>query len=152
MLLRNELNSFLITIPSAENDEEYLDLSVNKYNATKIDIELLNGSPHIQINVPLSAKIASIGSNSNYLKNNKLKQISNYAKSYLESNISSYLYKTSKEFNSDINGFGKTALKHFSTVKEWEQYNWQEHYKDAFFSVNVDIDVKSSLLLTETYN
>ena len=69
---------------------------------------------------------------------------------YLERNICSYLYKTSKEFHSDIAGFGKYALKKFKTNTEFEEYNWLSHYQDAFFEVNTEVTIKSGFLLTGT--
>ena len=39
---------------------------------------------------------------------------------------------------------------HVSTTKDFEDYNWEEKYRDSFFDINVDTSVKSSLLLTDT--
>ena len=41
-------------------------------------------------------------------------------------------------YNSDIDGFGKYALKHFSTINEWENFNWLDNYQNSFFKVNVN--------------
>ena len=53
--------------------------------------------------------------NSDYLKPSTLSAISNSCNKYLENVISDYLYKTSLEFKSDINGLGKYALSCFKT-------------------------------------
>ena len=70
--------------------------------------------------------------------------------SYLKNIFSDYLYKTSKNFNSDIDGLGKYSLQNFFTSKQFEQYSWLENYKNAFFDVEIDTSVKSGMLLTET--
>ena len=67
---------------------------------------------------------------------------------YLEKNISSYLYKTSKEFKSDIDLFGRYAVKYFGTWDKWLEYNWLDNYQNSFFDVNVDLDVVSSYLIS----
>ena len=42
-----------------------------------------------------------------------MKQIEEACNKYLSENITNYLYKTSKEYHSDIDGFGKHAVKYF---------------------------------------
>ena len=91
-----------------------------------------------------------MANNANYLSPEVLETISNSCNSYLESTFSSYLYKTSKDFKSDINGFGKSALKNFISVQDFEQYNWLDNYQNAFFDVEVDTSIKSGMLITET--
>ena len=68
---------------------------------------------------------------------------------YLSSNISSYLYKTSKTYKSDIANFGKYALPKYLTWEEWEQSDWLSNYSNSFFTVNVHTNVLSSYLFTK---
>ena len=82
--------------------------------------------------------------------NEVLDIISNSCNRYLESMFLDYLYKTSKDFKSDINGFGNFAAKNFITTNEYNNYNWLESYKDAFFDVQVTTSVKSGMLISET--
>ena len=67
-----------------------------------------------------------------------------------ESVLNDYLYKTSKDFKSDINGLGKYALGNFFTTQDFDNYNWSNNYQNAFFEVEVDSSVKSGMLITET--
>ena len=87
---------------------------------------------------------------SKYLSPEVLNSISNSCNSYLKNIFSDYLYKTSKEFNSDIAGIGKHLASQFLTIQDWENYNWLENYKNTFFSVDVNTNIKSSHLLSET--
>ena len=88
--------------------------------------------------------------NSQYLSKDVLAAISNSCNSYIESMFLDYLYKTSKNYKSDISGFGNFALKNFLTTQDYENYNWRENYKNSFFHVNVDTSVKSGMLITAT--
>lgn len=88
--------------------------------------------------------------NSKYLNPEILDTISSYCNSYLESNFSNYLYKTSKVFHSDINGFGKYAFSSFLTSEDFKDYDWLIRYQDAYFDVNVETSIKSGMLITET--
>lgn len=149
-IIQNKIDTFIVSIPDPQDEKKYIDLSLNKYDKTKINVDVTNGSPHINLDISLNGRILSFNSNSNYTNENYLKEISTYANSYIESNISDYLYKTSKDYKSDINGFGKYASKYFLTTDEWKKYDWLNSYQNAFFTVNVDSNVESGLLLTGT--
>ena len=150
LAINNEVKSFLINIPNSENSTDYIDLYLYPTHPNKITVDIINGSPYIKIKASYLARIYSINSNNNYLNNNVLSNISSSCNSYLESIFSNYLYKTSKEFKSDINEFGKYALSKFWTTEEFENYNWLENYKNATFDIEINTNVESSILLTET--
>lgn len=149
-IIDNEVDSFLISIPNPKDDKSLLDLSVNEYKKTNMDIDVSNGSPYITVNIYLFAKILSIDTSSNYLDDDFLEIIEESANNYLEKHVSDYLYKTSIEFKSCIDDFDKYAMSKFLTTQDWDSYNWNSSYASAFFDVNVHAKVNSSLLLTET--
>lgn len=91
-----------------------------------------------------------MSTNSNYLDKETLDNISLCCNTYLESMLSNFLYKTSKDLKSDICGLGKHCLSNFLTTQDLEDYNWLSNYKNAFFDVKVDTSIKSSMLITET--
>lgn len=148
--MTGQAKGFFISINDPEEDNNYLDIYLSPAHPTKIKIDIVNGSPYIKIECTYSGRIYSIDANRQYLDTSKLDTISTYCDSYLESAFSDYLYKTSKEFNSDINEFGKYALSDFLTTEDFSNFNWNESYKDTFFSINVKTSVESSILLTET--
>ena len=147
---RNNVDGFLISIPDPNSEEGIIDIYLTPTSNTTIKVKLLNGSPYIKLNYRFSGRIQSASENTNYLDDSLLNEISSACNNYLESILSDYLYKTAKTFKSDINGFGQEAKKNFLTLEDFEDYNWEEKYKDSFFDVNVSASVKSSLLLTNT--
>lgn len=148
--IKNDLDRFLISVPNPQNDNNYLDIYLTPTASTDIKIDTSNQTPYIKIECEFSGRIYSMSENSKYLSSEVLDSISNSCNSYLESVFSDYLYKTAKDFNSDINGLGKYALKNFFTTTQYEDYNWQENYKNSFFDVKVNTSVKSGMLITET--
>ena len=148
--MRNELDEFLISIPDPLNENQYLDIYLTPTTSTNIDIDTTTNSPYIKIKFKFAGRIYSMAENSKYLEPEVLDKISSNCNSYLESTFSDYVYKTAKEFKSDINGFGKKALANFFTTQDFENYDWLENYKNAFFDVSVDTLVKSGMLITET--
>lgn len=147
---RNDVNGFLVSIPDPQNQDSYIDIYLTPYRNTSTNVKIVNGSPYISLKYYFSGRIQSMKEDSNYLSNQTLTTISNYCNSYLESIFNAYLYKTSKELNSDINGFGKIAKSNFITTKDFEDYNWLEKYKDSFFDVKVETSIKSGFLLSDT--
>ena len=148
--IKNDLDRFLISVPDPQSDNNYLDIYLTPTRSTNIQIDTSNQTPYIKIKCEFSGRIYSMSKNSKYLSPEVLDSISNSCNSYLESIFSDYLYKTTKDFNSDINGLGKCALKNFFTTAQYDDYNWQENYKNSFFDVKVNTSVKSGMLITET--
>lgn len=149
-IIRNQVNGFLISVPNPSKTNSYIDLYVTPLISPKVTVDILNGTPYITVDCRFTGRIYSMEDSANYLDDTLLNQISNSCNSYLESILTEYLYKTSKSLNSDINGFGKTARSNFLTLDEFYDYNWNEKYKDSFFSVTVNSSIRSSSLLTES--
>ena len=150
LTIRNKVDRFLLSIPDPINNNEYLDLYLTPKSSTSIDVDTSTSSPYIKIKCNFTAQIYSMSENSKYLSNDVLNTVSNSCDSYLESMFLDYLYKTSKDFKSDINGFGIFAAKNFLTTNQYENYDWLESYKDAFFDVQVNTSVKSGMLISES--
>lgn len=150
LILSNKLKNCTISIPSPFNDVDTIDLYLSLKKNTKFNIDIVNGSPFIQSDVYVDARILTMTKDSDYMDSENLKYIEEYANSYLKSHITDYFYKTSKEFKSDILGLGKYVVNDFSTWNEWIEYDWLNQYEHSYFTVNVDTDVKSGYLLLET--
>lgn len=149
LIISNKLKIGQITIPSPLSSEEFIDLSIKLNKKPKISVDLINGSPFIKVNVKLSSRMLSMNKNSNILDNKNIELIEEYTNRYLEESITSYLYKISKVYKSDINGFGKYAVKNFLFWNDWTDYNWLHNFPSSSFTVNVESNFKSSYLLME---
>ena len=148
--IRNKVDRFLISIPDPLDENNYLDIYITPKSSTDVKIDTSTSSPFIKINCEFTAQIYSMTDNSKYLDPNSLNVISDSCNSYLKSIFLDYLYKSSKDFKSDINGLGIFATKNFFTNTDFVDYDWEETYKNAFFGVNVETSVKSGMLINET--
>lgn len=149
-IIQNNVDGFLISVPNPNKSNSYIDLYLTPLVEPNIKVSLPNGSPFVSLKLNFSGRIYSMEDGSDYLNTDMLNLISDSCNSYLQSIITDYLYKTSKDFKSDINGFGITARKNFLTLNDFNSYNWNEKYKDTFFEVKVDSSIKSSSLLTDS--
>lgn len=148
LMVISEMEEAIISIPNPFNQDTVIDLYLTLDRDTINKVELVNNSPYISTDIKINAKILSSEKNSNYFEKDNLDLIKSYASSYVKSNVENYLYKTSKEFKSDIDLFGRYAVKYFSSWDKWLEYNWLDNYQNAFFDVNVDLDVVSSYLIS----
>lgn len=149
LILCNNFKSATVNIPSPFEDIEYISLYIPSAKS-KISADIVNGSPYISCNVKLEMRLLSSSTSSNYLLPENIAKIEDYCNSYFKAHIDEYLYKTSKEFKSDICKFGKYIVSHFATLDKWKEYDWENKYESSFFTTVVDSNLKSSYLLRET--
>ncbi len=148
LIVTNDLEECIFSIPSPFDEDNAIDLYVTMNDKTKNSVDFVNGAPYITTDVKLNARILSAGKNTNYFAGNNLELIKSYANSYVKSELEKYLYKTSKDYKSDIALLGRHAVKHFTTWDKWVNYDWLDNYTNSFFNVNVDVNIISSYLIS----
>lgn len=143
LLISDKIEICTISVPSPFETNAEIDLSIRKSKNPKIDVELINGSPYITVDLYLEAHGLTLNETIDYTSISDTELLENSANKFLESEITNFLYKTSSKFNSDILGFGKYALSKYLTWEEWENSNWNNNYKNSFFKVNVHVSIIS---------
>ena len=146
MLVSGKLKDAVINVPSPFEDADYVSLNISSVHS-KNKLEIKNGTPFITCNISLSARVLSSTKTSNYLSKENSLALEYATNSYLNANITDFLYKTSKELKSDFIGFGRNAVRSFKTMDDWKNYDWLNKYQNSEFNVNVNTTVKSSYLL-----
>lgn len=116
---------------------------------TTKSVELINNTPYIECDVHLTANVLTLDDTIDLSKKEAYLMLAEYANLYLEECISEYLYKTAKEFKSDITGFGNYAIVKYSTWEDWIDSDWLNNYQNSFFNVNVDVTIASGYLFTK---
>ena len=150
LIISNKLKNAQIRIPSPIEELDYIDLNIELDKNTQSSVYLVNSTPYITSKIKINAKMQSMNGNIDLNDDEVTSKIEQVASDFLKTNISNYLYKTSKNLHADIDSFGLYASKYFSTTSQWEEYDWLSHYKDAFFEVNVDFNLRSSYSLVST--
>ena len=69
---------------------------------------------------------------------------------YIQQSIIKFLRKTTDEFDSDIVGFGVFAKKFFFTYDNFDNYRWNEKYKDSEFDVKVNFEIRKTGLIIKS--
>lgn len=149
LLITNELQNATISIPNPYNSSATIAIYIATPKESKATTKLVYGTPYIEYDVFIEATVLSLDENFDSSDSNGINLIEDYASSYLEQSISEYLYKTSKEYKTDIANTGKYFLKNHLTWEDWEKSDWLSNYENAFFKVNVDTNIESSQLFTK---
>ena len=131
LIVTNDLDTCTITIDNPLEENEKIDLDVSLYKNTQIDIDVINGSPCINLTVYPEGTIRSSGSIFNYIDNNNIKNVEVATSNYLEKILKDYLYTITKKSNSDIVGFKGIYQSTFLTKEEFDKIHWDEIFKDS---------------------
>lgn len=148
LMLDGHVKSFSISVPNPKNENRMLDLYCTLDHRPKIQVFLVNGSPYVTIAMQINARISSLDDIEKSNSTENFSEIESSASYYFKKQVENYLYRTAKEFRSDISCLGKYSLKSFRTRTEFEDYNWEENYQDSFFHVDSNVTIRSSFLLT----
>lgn len=152
LLIINKLDSCIISVdnPISKEESEKTELLIFPLKDTKVSVSIEDDTPHISLELFLEADIMTLDKEINYETAEVVEKFSNSTKQYLEEQINNYLNKISKEYDADIAHFSNKATAYFSTMSEWENFNWKEKFKDAIFDIKINTEVLSTLLITKT--
>lgn len=149
MIVSNDLENATITIQNPYDYNHKISMHINLEKKTNREVKIINGYPYITCNISIAGYVLSMSDTLDLSSDETLSIINESVSSYLEYYIESYLYKTSKDFGSDIDNFGSHALTKYLTLKEWNASDWLDNYKNTFFDVNVDSNIISGYLFNK---
>lgn len=139
------------TIEVYNPQEPSIPLSVNLTHSedTEIKVKFQNEIPKVTCNININAKILSGSKNYDYSTEESLRVIEAEIEKFLNQNIQNFLYKTSREYNSDIVGFEGFFRKNFLTQDELSKYDWNELYPKTEFDIKSQTYLKSGFLFSK---
>lgn len=149
LMVTNKLNMCSLTIDSPFIENDKIDFNTKLYKRTGVYIDTINGSPFIKINVFPEISILNSGTNFDYNSSNNIEKTTYAINKYYENIIKKYLYKITKDYNSDINCFQGLYQSTFLTKDEFYKINWDKNFQNSFFEVNVSSRISSSNLFNK---
>ena len=148
-LLKDEVDNFVLTITNPFDESKKVDIKIGDLSQLKTDIDISNDIPIINIEFNLTAEVINVLDNQNLSYDQTLEKLDIALKDYLTEEFKSYLYKTSREYKSDINEFYRFAKRHFLTNSDFTNYNWSTKYENAEFNVKFNEDIISTLIIRQ---
>jgi len=148
-LLKDEVDNFVLTISNPLDESEKIDIKVGDLSQLKTDIDVSNDNPIINIKFNLTAEVINVLNNEHLPYDKTLEKLNSGLKDYLTDEFRSYLYKTSREYKSDINEFYKIAKRKFLTNSDFSNYDWARKYENAEFNIEFNKDIISTLIIRQ---
>lgn len=149
LMVMNELETCVLQIPHPLEANEVINLDVQLYKDSTIDVDIVNNTPYITINIYPSASILSSGRSYDYTTNKSIQEIEYAANDYITSMVSKYLYQISKNLNSDIVGFSGIYSAKVPTKEDFDKVHFSEIFQESFFKINVNTEINSSNLFNK---
>ena len=146
-LIEEEVDNFSVCIDNPINPDKKIDISISSLEPAHTKIDISNDNPTITIKLNLTAKALTGQDSLDFSNKDTLNTVNAALKDYLTSKMKDFLYKTSRDYGCDINGFYRLVKQKFLTIPEYENYNWEEKYKQANFNIEIDSNVISSFLV-----
>ena len=146
LLLVDKLEESNITITNPLEENSKIDLEVGIVKDCHKDIEIINNTPYIDIEIYASAHIASSGENFDYTSSDNIHKVEEISEKYIKNLTTDFLYKMSKEYEADIFNFENLYSIKCLTNKELEDIHFDKIYKDTVFNVDVDVSISSTHL------
>lgn len=121
ILSSNDNNSSHYTNSQLQSSQA-IDVYLQPVQSTDIKVEIINGSPFIKIHCYFKGKIHSMNHEADYLNEDLLEELSHSVEQFLVSSIKQYLYKTSLQFNADINRSWQKSYKSIFNYKSFRRF------------------------------
>lgn len=148
-ILKDEVDNFTITLDNPFNDSQKIDIRVSDLSQLDTDIEIYDDKPVINVKFNLTGEVIDSVDNQNTSYEKTLEEIDIALKKYLTNEFKSYLYKTAREYKTDVNAFYRFAKRKFLTNLDFYNYNWAQKYENAEFNVEFNDDIISSLIIRQ---
>lgn len=125
-------------------------VSISQRKRPQIKVNVDGNIPHIDITVLLDARLLYSGDNLNYLQGNNKKDLQQKLEEEFKNIITTYLNKITKEFKSDIVGFGKILKANYLTIEELDKINWLNIYENSVFDLKVKFNVDTAQIFSSS--
>ena len=148
-ILTNNFEEATIEVYNPQEPSIPLSVNLTHLEDTEIKVKFQDNIPKVTCNININAKILSGSKNYDYSTEESLRVIEAEIEKFLNQNIQNFLYKTSREYNSDIVGFEGFFRKNFLTQDELSKYDWNELYPKTEFNINSQTYLKSGFLFSK---
>lgn len=147
LMVTNRLEACMLPLSSPFDENGVIDVNIKKLQSPDIDVSIKDNNPFIKIDLRLQGSINSSGEEFDYTNPDNIKKLEEACNRYIEILVNEYLDTITKEYDSDIAGFGGMLSSKFLTVDDYEKVNWNDIFKNSTYEVHVNTTITSSQLL-----
>lgn len=148
VILLGKLQKVNMDIEDIENQNKTTVIKVRQIEPPKIDVEIKNNTPRIDILIRLECDLITSGSQVDYTDQENKHKLSKNIKEKLEHDMNIYLNKISKEFKADPVGFGKYYRTKVLTLEELENIEWNKIFPNSEFNVEFQLHLDTTQMVS----
>lgn len=150
-MIRNEFQRGFLTFKDSTNNQKAIIIDARLGRPTNINTSIDKNRALINIILEIEGDLSSIQSRFNYEDIKLLEDLRKNMAKNISKNVLAVLTKVQKEYEADVFGFGKKLAKHFRTIQEFEEFNWDENFKNAKITLNTNVHLRRTGIVIDSY-
>ncbi|MDN4495555.1 Ger(x)C family spore germination protein [Ureibacillus aquaedulcis] len=136
-----DMGELLTTYPDPNNEDYRLGVRVMKKEGNKVNMNLKQTIPSIDVEIPIRVDILANHGMKNYSKDSpEREELKKYLEEQMTKEISHFVKKTQEDFKGEPFGWSLTARKQFKTTHEYEAFDFMKNYPSMNVKVKVSIE------------
>lgn len=141
MIGRGDFTKGIFAIKDPKKPDLIVPIEVFEEIKPKIRIRFVEDKPIINLKVFLEGEILAVQSRIDYEDINLKRVLEESFKRHIKEELDRLIQK-SKDMNIDLLELGKSVVKHFDTIQEWEEYNWLRQFEKAEIYTDVEFVIR----------
>lgn len=141
LLARGEFQRVIFTIQDPKAPELVVPIDLQLSRKPQIKVSFEGAVPLISLTLETEGDILAIQSRINYEKPDMLPLLEKAVENHLKKSLDEVISKC-QALNCDAFFFGRTAVRQFLTIEEWEAYHWNKHFKEAKVSTKIKFKIR----------
>ncbi|TWI59017.1 Ger(x)C family spore germination protein [Halalkalibacter nanhaiisediminis] len=141
-MLRGEFTRTTWDFSDPSDNKLNLSISMNAQDQTKMKVERKNDRILVTFDIAMEGDLISVQSLVDYTTPKNRKKLEEAIQNQLKEQSSNLLNKTLYEWEIDCFEINNDFKSYFSTLKEWQDYHWEEHVKDIEYELNINFKIR----------
>ncbi|MCM8709514.1 Ger(x)C family spore germination protein [Clostridium sp. SYSU_GA19001] len=148
LMVEDKLKSGLIVVQNIADTKNNITFEILD-NKTKVKPVFSNGEITMKVDVDTTVNISELNGNLDFSKEDIEEMIKREGEKVIKARLESIIKKLQNEYKSDVFGFGKKV--EIKNPKLWKKLkeNWSEEFSSLPVEVNVDLNIKGSVLASK---
>jgi hypothetical protein len=140
-LILGEFKRGNFSIDDPHYTDKYVPIDIRMERNPKVKVEKKGDKVFIDVDIILEGDILAIQSHANYEEEPQKSILEEAVKKRFKDDMNSLIDKC-KEWGVDILHLGKKVSSCFSTIQEWEDFNWISKFKESEINVEIDFVIR----------
>lgn len=141
LMIKNELKSAFISVPDPVNEGLNISIQTKLQKKTSIQVDVSGDKPVVDVKVSLEGDMLNVQGHGHYESPDMKPVLEDAFRLYIRELLIKTVDKC-KTLKVDVFGFGDKAARHFSTIQEWEEYDWLNRFHEAEVNISVQFVIR----------